>query len=179
MPESSETRPSVVSRNRPRLLPNLLEHEVLVAALFRLDRIPLNARDLALDGLAVKVGQLHAGQRQNRHVPIGQKINVARVMQNAGHVGGHKRLALAHADHHRRTEARDHNLVRLGGRQHAQRKGSGEPLHGAPHGHFQRNRLAGFSASFCTCSIRWAMISVSVSVTNLWPCAVSSRFSSR
>ena len=33
--------------NGARLLPDFLEHEVLVAALFRLDRIPLNARELA------------------------------------------------------------------------------------------------------------------------------------
>ena len=114
MPESSETRPSVVSRNGPRLLPDLLEHEVLVAALFRLDRIPLNARHRALDRIAVKVGQLDAGQREDRHIAIGQKVDIARVVQHAGHVGGDKGLAFAHADHHRRTEARGNDLVRFG-----------------------------------------------------------------
>ena len=96
----------------------------------------------ALDRVAVKVGQLDAGQRQDRHVAVGQKIDVARVVQDAGHVGGDKRLAFAHADDHRRANARGDNLVRLGGRKHAQRKGAGEALHRAAHGLFQRNRLA-------------------------------------
>jgi hypothetical protein len=47
--------------NGARLLPDFLEHEVLVAALFRLDGIPLDARKLALDGSAVEVSELDAG----------------------------------------------------------------------------------------------------------------------
>ena len=43
-----------------RLLKNFLEHEMLVAALFRHDRIPQNVRDLALHGAAVEVGEVHA-----------------------------------------------------------------------------------------------------------------------
>ena len=38
-----------------RLLKDFLEHEVLVAALFRHDGVPQNVRDLALHGLAVEV----------------------------------------------------------------------------------------------------------------------------
>ena len=38
-----------------RLLEDLLEHEVLVAALFRLDRVPENMRDLPVDGTAIEV----------------------------------------------------------------------------------------------------------------------------
>ena len=76
-------------------------------------------------------------------VAVGQKVDVARVVQNAGHVGGDKGLALAHADDHRRTEPGGNDLVRLEGREDAQRKGSGEPLDGAADGHFQRNRHAG------------------------------------
>ncbi len=46
--------------NGARLLPDFLEHEVLVAALFRLDRVPLDAGKGALDGVAFEVGQLDA-----------------------------------------------------------------------------------------------------------------------
>ncbi len=44
------------------LLPDFLEHEVLVAALFRLDGVPLDAGDLALHGLAVEVGEFDASR---------------------------------------------------------------------------------------------------------------------
>ncbi len=64
------------------------------------------------------------------------------MVQDAWHIGSHKRLAVAHADHHRRTQPRGHNLVRLRCRKNSQRKGSGEPLHRAPHRRLQRNRLA-------------------------------------
>ncbi len=103
----------------------------------------MNAGDGALDGVAVEVGELDAGQREDGHVAVGEEVDVARVVQNAGHVGGDKGLALAHADDHRRSEARGDDLVRLGGRQHAQRKGPGQPLDGAAHRDFERNRLAG------------------------------------
>src|ERR1035438_1613138 len=125
--------------NSPRLLPDLLQHEVLVATLFRLNRIPLNARDGALDGAAVKVGQFHAAQSKNRHIPVGKKINVARVMQNARNVGGNEGLALTDSDDYWRPESGNHDLVRLGGRQTPQRKRAGEPLDRAPDGHLQNN----------------------------------------
>ena len=124
--------------NGARLLPDLLEHEVLVAAFFRLDRVPLNAGDGALDGVAVKVGKFDAGQSQDGHVAVGQKVDVARMVQHARHVGGDKTLALAHADDDRRPEASDHDLVRFGGRQDAQRKGSGQAFDGAADGNFEQ-----------------------------------------
>ena len=54
-------------------------------------------------------------------------------MQNARHVRCDKGLALAHADHHRRPRARHDDLVRLGRRKNAQRKGAGQQLHCPPH----------------------------------------------
>ena len=41
-----------------RLLIDFLEHEVLEAALFRHDRVPGDVLHLALDGLAVEIGEL-------------------------------------------------------------------------------------------------------------------------
>ena len=134
---------------------------------------------LALDGVAVEVGELDAGWRQDRDVAIGEKVDVARVVQNSRHVAGDKRLAFADADDDRRSEARGDNLVGLGCRQNAESKGARQPLDRRRTATSSGTGLPAASASFWTCSIRCAMISVSVSVTNLWPCAVSSRFSSR
>ena len=54
-PVSWPTRPSSGVAHGARLLEDLLEHEMLVAALFRHDRVPQNVRDLALHGLAVEI----------------------------------------------------------------------------------------------------------------------------
>jgi len=66
---------------------------VLVATLFRLDGVPLNAGDFAMDGRAFKIGEFDAGQREDGHVAVGQEVNIAGVVQDARHIGGHKRLA--------------------------------------------------------------------------------------
>ena len=123
--------------NGARLLPDFLEHEVLVAALFRLDGIPLDARDLALDGLAVEVGELDAVAGEDGHVAVGEEIDIARVVQDAGNVGGDEVFALAHADDDRRAGARGDDLVGLGGGEDAEGKGARQPLDGAAHGSFQ------------------------------------------
>src|ERR1019366_10743748 len=57
-------------------------------------------------------------------------------------VGGNEGFALAHADHDRRTEAGDDDLVRFGGGENAERKGSGEALDGAAQGYLKQDRFA-------------------------------------
>ncbi len=128
--------------NGARLLPDFLEHEVLVAALFCLDGVPRNSCDIAVDGVAVEVGEFDAGQGEDGHVAIGQEVDVARVVEHAGDIGGDERLAFANADDHGRTEARGDDLVGLGGGEHAQGKGAGEPLDRAADGYFERNGSA-------------------------------------
>jgi hypothetical protein len=142
LPESSETRPSVVSRNGARLLPDFLEHEVLVAALFRLMGSQ-DAGDGALDGLAVKVSELDAGEGEDGHVAVGEEVDVAGVVEDAGNVGGDEVLAFADADDDGRAEAGGDDLVRLGGGEDAEREGAGEALDGAADGYFERDGLAG------------------------------------
>ena len=126
-----------------RLLPDFLEHEVLVAALFSLDGIPLDAGDGALDRVAVKIGEGDAGQGEDGHVAVGEEVDVARMVEDAGDVGGDEVLAFADADNHWRAEAGDDDLVRLKGREHAQREGAGEALDGAADGDFQGDGLTG------------------------------------
>ena len=102
--------------NSAWLLKDFLEHEVLVAAFFRLDGIPGNALHLALDWLASKIHQSNSGRRQHGHIPIGHKVQIARVVQNAWHIGGHKVFAVAQAYHCRWPTARGNNRLRLVGR---------------------------------------------------------------
>ncbi len=67
--------------NGARLLKNFLQHEVLIAALFRHDRIPQNVRNLAPHDLAVQIHQLHAAWREHGNIAIVQKDHVARMAQ--------------------------------------------------------------------------------------------------
>ena len=127
-----------------RLLPDFLEHEVLVAALFRLDRVPLDALEFALDGLAIEVGQLDAVEGEDGHVAVGEEIDVARVVENAGNVGGDEVLAFANADDDGRAGARGDDLVGLGRGENAECEGSGEALDGAADSIFERDRFARF-----------------------------------
>ena len=136
--------------------------------------------DVALDGVAVEVGERDAGGGEDGHVAVGEEVDVAGVVEDAGDVGGDEVLAVADADDDGRAEAGGDDLVGLGGGEDAEGEGSGEALDGAADGVFERDGLRRrLSASFCTCSMRWAMISVSVSVTNLWPWAMSSCLRSR
>ena len=127
----------MVSRDGARLLPDFLEHEVLVATLFRLDGIPGDARDFALNGAAIEVGERDAGWSEDGHVAIGEEVDVACVVKNAGDVGGNEGLAFADADDDGRAEARGDDFVRFGGRENAEGECASEALYCAPHGFFQ------------------------------------------
>ena len=162
-----------------RLLINFLEHEVLEAALFRHDRVPGDALGLALERLAVEIGELHAFGGEHGKIAIGEKEKIAGVIENRGHVAGDKVFVLAEADYHRRAVARRDDLVRFVGRNHRQREHSGEFLDRLAHGFFQRWTRWPLPVLKKYFSIRWAMISVSVSVVNLWPSSISFFFSVR
>ncbi len=109
-----------------RLLKDFLEHEVLVAALFRHDGVPQNVRDLALDGLAVEIGEVHAFRREDGHVAIGEEEHVARVAEDGGHVGGDEVLVFAEADDDGRAVARGDDLVRVGAGDDGEGEDAGE-----------------------------------------------------
>ena len=115
---------------------------MLVAALFRLDRVPKNLLHLALDGRAFQVGELHPLRGQDGHIAIGQKVHHAGVVQDSRHIRGDKRFPLTHADHGRRPIARGHDGVgRIGG-DHADGVSAGQPARRAAHGILQQHRLA-------------------------------------
>ncbi len=97
----------------------------------------------ALDGLAVEVGELDAVEGEDGHVAVGEEVDVAGVVEDAGNVGGDEVLAFAYADDDGRAEARGDDLVGLGGGEDAEGEGSGEALDGAADGVFEQDGRAG------------------------------------
>ena len=114
--------------DRSRLLENFLLHEMLVAALFRHDRIPGNLVSGPLHRVAFQVRHANAFPGQNRNIPIRQKENVPRVLQQGWNIAGHKIFAVAQADNRRRPNARRDQLLRILGRQKHQRIDSPQVL---------------------------------------------------
>src|SRR6185437_9385387 len=52
------------------LLEDFLEHEMLVATLFRHDRIPQNVRDWTSHNLAIEISKTDAFGRENSHIAV-------------------------------------------------------------------------------------------------------------
>jgi hypothetical protein len=81
-----------------RLLVNLLEHEVLVAGFFGHDGVPGDALDFERQGHGVEVCEGDAGRGEDGDFAIGEEVDVAGVVEDAGDVGGEEVLALAEAE---------------------------------------------------------------------------------
>ena len=96
----------------------------------------------AFDGLAVEVGELDAVGREDGHVPVGEEIDIARVVEDAGDVGGDEIFAFAQADDDGRAGAGGDDLVGLVGGEDADCEGTGEALDGAADGIFERDGRA-------------------------------------
>ena len=92
--------------------------------------IPGDVLDLALDGPAFEIGEVHAIGSDDGQVAIGKKENVARVIENRGHVGRHEVFVVAQADDRRRAVARGHDFVGIVGGDHGERENAAELLHG-------------------------------------------------
>jgi hypothetical protein len=103
-----------------RLLVDLLEHEVPVAALLGHDRIPEDADGLALDRLAVERRELDAVRGDDRHLAVLEDDHVTRVGQDRRDVGRDEHLAApeAHDDAPGAVLGRDEPVGR-GRRDHA------------------------------------------------------------
>ena len=83
-----------------RLLVDLLEHEVPVAALLGHDRIPQDADGLPVHGVAIDGGDVHPVGGDHRHVAVLEDHHVARMRENGGDVGGHEHLPAPQSHHH-------------------------------------------------------------------------------
>ena len=100
---------------RLRLLHDLLEHEVLIAALFCRRDLPVDVVVFLFDGLLHRVVDLNAVAREDGDLAVFHVDHVARVLHERCHVGGKEILALAEAEQQRRVLARGIEPVRLVG----------------------------------------------------------------
>ena len=105
--DAGQDRPA----QRLGLLHDLLEHEMLVAALFRGGDLPVDVMVLLFDGQFHRVIDLHAVAAQNGDLAVIHVHNVARVLDKRRHVGGDEVLALAEADEQRCVLTRGINVV--------------------------------------------------------------------
>ena len=159
-----------------RLLVDLLEHEVLVAALLRRDRIPHHALRRLRDRAPGVVGELDARARDDRHLLVAEEHDIARVAQDRRDVGGDEELV--------RRRGRRRSAARCGRRRSFPGSSTDTSTSAnMPRISFSARRTA-FSrpSSRISRSTRWATISVSVSVLKSCPCAgapASARGSSR
>ena len=125
-----------------RLLVDLLQHEVAVAALLGEDRIPLDADRGALDRRAVEMADLHSMARHHRQILVLEDDDVARVGEDGGDVGGEERLVLAEAHHHAaRPLLGGDQAVRALLRQHDDGVGAAQLAERAPHRLVQARRV--------------------------------------
>ncbi len=120
-----------------RLLEDLLQHEMLVAALFRFDRVPEDALHLALHGPAFEIGQPYSFGGQDGEIAVAQEEHVLGVREYGRNVAGHEVFVVADADHDGRAIARRHDLVGVLPGDHDQREDAGQLLDGDAHGLFE------------------------------------------
>ena len=151
-----DPRPDRVG-DRAGLLEDLLLHEVVVAALLRRDRIPLDDLELAVDRPPIDVDDLDALLAEHGEVAVVQRDDLARVGQDRGNVARQERLLLALPEDDRAAAV-------LGGHERSgslsqTRRGHRSPSVAAGLAH-RRQQVAARSTRS---SIRCAISSVSVS----------------
>ena len=118
------------------LLVDLLEHEVLVAGFLGLDGVPGDALDFEGQGAAFEVGEGDAFAGEHGELAVGEEVDVAGVVQDAGDVGGEEELAVAEADDGGRAHAGGYELVGVVGGEDSDGEGSGEAVDGLADGFF-------------------------------------------
>ena len=122
------------------LLVDFLEHEVLVAGLFGLHGVPGDALDFEGERGAVEVGEGDAGGGEDGEFAVGEEVDVASVVEDAGDVGGEEEFSVAEAEDGGWAEAGGDELVGFVGGEDSDGEGSGEAFDGAADGFFKENR---------------------------------------
>ena len=112
-----------------RLLVDLLEHEMLIAALFGGFRIPLDLGQLLLQHLAVDVVEGHIALFELRDLHIADVIDIAGVFQDRRNIRGDIALAVRDADDHRAVLAGAVDLARIVLEHDAERIGAADADH--------------------------------------------------
>ena len=119
--------------DRARLLGDLLQHEVVVAALLGGGDVPVDVVLLDLGGLAGEVGDRHARPAQLHDLVLAQLDRVAGVRDEGGDVAGEEVLAVADADDERGVAAGADDDVGLAGVDRDQRERALQPAADVPH----------------------------------------------
>jgi hypothetical protein len=107
----SKSSPAEGVLERLRLLVDLLQHEVLEAALFGLDRVPVQSLDLAVERLSLAVEDPRLVVGQPGQVAVFEEHHVLGVGQERRRVRGQELLAVADAQHQRRPLPGGHDLA--------------------------------------------------------------------
>ena len=117
-----------------RLLVDLLEHEIGVAALLGHVEVPVHVRDLGLDGVALGVGVLDALGRELGELVVLENHDVARGLDEGNDVGGDVGALLAAADDDGRVLAGDGDHAGLVGADDGQAIGAHDAAAGGADG---------------------------------------------
>ena len=101
--------------HRVRLLEDLLQHEVVVAALLDLGEVPVDFVNRLVDAFVRDRRGVEAVGRQHRHLAVVEVHHLARVLDDRRHVGGQEVLAVGDAHDQRAAVARaDHRAGFVG-----------------------------------------------------------------
>ena len=125
------------------LLHDLLEHEVLVAALFRSGHVPRYGLDLLLDWVAKLVHNNYAVRTNDGNLVIVQNNVALGAIDNGGNVGRDHVLALTNADNQRVAAACSDDLLRVVHRDNAQCVRAAQTLYSLQNGLCEVLLLAG------------------------------------
>ena len=98
--------------DRGRLFVDFLEHEMLVAALFRRFGVPGDLRQGKLHLVPVQVVEQNLSGRNPGHLQVVDIVNLPRIFQDGRHVGRQVRFPVRHTKDHRGILPRRENLVR-------------------------------------------------------------------
>ena len=109
---------------RLRLLVDLLQHEVLVAALLGLDRIPVETLHRAVDLRPRTVPDLDSARGEPREVAVLEEDDVAGVGEERRRIRGQELLALPESEQERRPLANRDDFLLV-----AHRRDRGEDVH--------------------------------------------------
>ncbi|SKV17599.1 Uncharacterised protein [Mycobacteroides abscessus subsp. abscessus] len=101
--------------NRRRLFGDLLEHEVLVTALFRGRQIPIDGEHPGVPGVvvALEIGDAVSVRGNDDDLILPQFDSIPGVFDERRDVGPEEHLAVADADNQRRRPARGHDGARV------------------------------------------------------------------
>ena len=118
---SSERRPSTVFPIAVGCSIDFLEHEMFVAALFRLNGIPGDAAGTSASrGLPVSVEQVNTVARNHRNFMLIKKENRSRVGQHCRNIRRDESFAFDAADDQRRAFPHRNNLLGIVGGQNSE-----------------------------------------------------------